>query len=127
MKTQTQAEIENWAQTFSLERHSLVGAFEKYEHLLCQLEGRDVTDGELAMSLAQLRKNVGRESRDEEAAPELARQLEQVTARLESARERMKVLEEAGHDSEFASLTGRLEAAQTLFSTLRAALARRTR
>ena len=61
MKTQTQAELENWAQAFSLERRSLVGAFEKYGHLLSQLEGREVTDGELAMSLAQLRKNVGRE------------------------------------------------------------------
>ena len=127
MKTQTQAELENWAQAFSLERRSLVGAFEKYGHLLSQLEGREVTDGELAMSLAQLRKNVGRESRDESAAPELARQLEQITARLESARERMRILHEDGHESEFANLEGRLEAAQTLFSTLRAALARRTR
>ena len=127
MKAQTESELQEWISVFSLERESLEDAFDQYGQLLDELEGRSLSDGEIAMSLAQLRKNVRQGVKDEESAPKMAEHLDQITNRLKRALDNTQILQEGLVDSEITAIAGRLEAAHTMFITLRAALARRTR
>jgi hypothetical protein len=128
MQRQMEQELLLWMSVFGLERDSLQQAFEQYKHLLDELEGRGLSDGEVATSLAQLRKNVARNLSDEAAAPELASQLDDITARLHRSLLNARILSEGELiDAALINLPSRLEAAHTMFSTLRAAVARRTR
>ncbi len=127
-RAQTERELELWVSAFALERESLEEAFAQYGNLLDALEGRDLTDGEFAMNLAQLRKNVRRGAEDEKEAPKLAEHLDDITNRLKRAQANAQILkEDAPDEPEIGGLAARLEAAHTMFATLRAALARRTR
>jgi len=128
LRPQTDQELQLWMNAFALERPSLEFAFEQYERLLDELEGRALSDGEVATSLAQLRKNVRKSVADEDSAPQLAAHLDDITNRLQRAMENAQCLDEAEvMDAELLNLSSRLEAAHTMFSTLRAAVARRTR
>ena len=127
MKTQTESELQEWVSVFSLEREYLEDAFTQYARLLDELEGRNLSDGEVAMSLAQLRKNVRNSARDEEHAPQMANQIDEITERLKRALDNTQILQEDEASIDVGPLAARLEAAHTMFMTLRAALARRTR
>ncbi len=116
-----------WAKTFALDSDQVEEAIASYLTLIAEQAGSSVSDVEAAKSLARLRKSLRKELKDDQLAPERARQLDDMADRLSSSIGHASALEQAGLSEGLGALRPRLEAAQQLVRALRAAIARRAK
>jgi hypothetical protein len=122
----TQKECGAWARTFALEPHLVEKAVAGYVAILESSASDPPSDAEIAKTLAQLRKDVGRIIRSDDDAPERAKELESIATRLDRAMGHAELIAASGVDG-VPDLRGRLAAARSLVAAVRAALARRAR